>query len=401
VKGARTQVAVIGAGISGLTFAAAMARYGRECRVFEQAGLFGPVGAGIQLAPNAVRVLHRLGLEGYLASVAVRPRAIEMRRWDDNSLIGRTDLTECPARFGAPYYTVHRANLHEGLLESVPRGTLHLARRLTRFDERDGEVQLQFDEDWSVAARLLVAADGVHSVVRGTLAEDKPRFSGETIYRGLVPAGRVPSLAGEPRVIIWLGPGQHSVCYPVSGGELVSFGATTPAGDWRAESWSAEGRVSDVLTAYEGWNDELRALLAAADTVSRWALYDRDLITQWSTRRVTLLGDAAHPMLPFLAQGANQAIEDADVLATLMRDAPDDLQPVLWGYEEIRRARTDLVHQRSRANTAMMHLADGPEQRRRDRELAARSALHYQDWLYGYDTEKEATDLNRMLGTSR
>jgi salicylate hydroxylase len=390
VSNERIRIAVVGAGIGGLTVAAALARNGLRCHVFEQAHLLGEIGAGIQLAPNATRLLHRLGLEDQLRAVAVRPCAIEMRRWEDNSVLRRTPLGEqCEHYFGAPYYTVHRADLHRCLLEGLPQGILHLGLRCTGVQERPGDVQLQFADGSSATADLVVGADGIHSRVRDLLVRDEPRYSGQSIYRALVPAKRVRFLLDEPKVVLWLGPGKHCVSYPVSANDRISLAATVPDPHWGAESWSAQGRTEDLAEAYTDWNSEVRALTSAPDTVSRWALHDRDSAPQWSTDRTTLIGDAAHPMLPFFAQGANQAIEDAVALAACLRDAdhPDGIAPALTRWEAAREPRTSKVHQISRANTTALHLPDGDTQRRRDHALAARATLADQAWIYGYDAE--------------
>ena len=193
----------------------------------------------------------------------------------------------------------------------------------------------------------------------------------------------------HPTVVIWLGPGRHCVCYPISRGTLVSFVATAPAGDWRGESWTAQARREELTDAYTGWHDEVRAVLGAADTVTRWALHDRDSVDRWSSDRVTLVGDAAHPMLPFGAQGANQAIEDAVALAACLRTANrDDVPAALKRYEEVRRPRTESVHRTMRDNARNHHYADGDEQRRRDREMDVNWGLRGQRWLYGYDAEE-------------
>jgi salicylate hydroxylase len=185
-----------------------------------------------------------------------------------------------------------------------------------------------------------------------------------------------------------LGPDRHCVCYPVSAGRLISFGATSPADGWRTESWSATGSVVDLAEAYSGWHDEVQQIVGAIDTVGRWALHDRDTLEQWSTDRVTVVGDAAHPMLPFMAQGANQAIEDAVVLAGCLRwAAADGVGPSLRRYEALRKARIAQVHQMSRDNSKLFHLPDGEEQQGRDADLGGPSALRRQEWLYDYDAE--------------
>jgi salicylate hydroxylase len=400
VNGERIRIAVVGAGIAGLTMALALARDGMHCRVFEQATLAGEVGAGVQLAPNATRLLHRLGLGDRLRDIAVLVNAIEMRRWDDNSMLRRTPLgVECEEYFGAPYYTVHRAELHRCLLERLPEGIVHLGRHCTQLREHSGGVSVRFADGSSTTADLVVGADGIHSRVRGLLAREEPRYSGQSIYRALIPARRVPFLLEEPNVVLWLGPGQHCVAYPISGCDRISLAATVPEPRWGAEAWSAPGCVEDLVEAYAGWNPEVRALTLAPRTVSRWALHDRDWLPRWSTKRVTMIGDAAHPMLPFFAQGANQAIEDAVALAACLRDVgPDGIADALARYERIREPRTSEVQRISRANALALHLPDGDQQRSRDQALAAHAALVEQDWIYGYDAEIEAR--RSLLGQS-
>ncbi|MFN2495438.1 MAG: FAD-dependent monooxygenase [Pseudonocardiaceae bacterium] len=385
----RIRIAIVGAGISGLTLALALSRYGLRCHVFEQARLLGEVGAGVQLAPNSTRLLHRVGLRSRLRRVAVRPDAIEMRRWDDDVVLRRTPLgAACEQHFGAPYYTVHRADLHQTLLEHLAAGTLHLGLRCTGVREGATGVQVQFADGSSTTADLVVGADGIHSRVRDVLVADQPRYSGHSVYRALIPARQVPSLLVEPKVVLWLGPGQHCVSYPIRGGEWLSLAATVPDPGWGAESWSAQGATTDLAGAYAGWTPEVRALTRAPDAVSRWALHDRDPLRRWSTGRITVIGDAAHPMLPFLAQGANQAVEDAVALAGCLRDVcPGGLATALTRYAAIRHHRTREVQRLSRANTTALHLPDGATQRSRDTELAARARLEDQEWLYGYDAE--------------
>ncbi len=386
----RVRIAIVGAGIAGLTLAGALCRAGVRCAVYEQAPVLLEVGAGIQLSPNATRILHRLGLAGDLDKVAVRPKSIQMRRWDTGDVLMRTGLgAECKAMYGAPYYTIHRADLHECLRGLVPEDALHLGRRCVAVEEHADGVELRFEDGSTVVADLVVGADGIRSAVRDVLVSDQPRFSGQAVYRGLVAADRLAHLLGEPTVSIWLGPGQHCVWYPISGGALVSFAATTPAGDWRAESWSEQGSVENLVGAYAGWHDELRQVINAAGPVTRWALHDRDTIERWTSERLTLVGDAAHPMLPFGAQGAAQAIEDAAALAVCLRMAtPDAVPAALKHYAEIRKPRTETVHRTIRENARNHHFTDGAQQRSRDRAMAENWGLRGQAWLYGYDAEQ-------------
>ncbi|MEV0374549.1 FAD-dependent monooxygenase [Streptomyces sp. NPDC050636] len=387
------RIAVVGGGLAGLTLALALHRAGLECQVYEQASQLGEVGAGVQLAPSATRLLHRLGLEPALRSSAVEPMAMEFRRWADSSVISRGLLgAHCEQRYGAPYYALHRADLHQVLVEALPPGTVRLGARCTGVQEGlDGAV-LRFADGTEAAADVAVGADGIHSVLRQALVADRPRASGQSVYRGLVDGRRVPALVAEPRVLLWLGPGRHFVCYPVSGGRLVNFVATVPTAGATDESWSRRGRSEDVAAAYEGWCADVTSVIGAADKVSLWALHDRAPIERWSTGRITLLGDSAHPMLPFLGQGANQAVEDAVALAGCLRDATSHTLPAaLERYESMRRPRTTQVQERSRGNSTAFHLPDGDEQRERDARMGT-PAPERQDWLYAYDVERSLAD---------
>lgn len=377
-------IAVIGAGIGGLTLAAALARLGIGCRVFERAEQPAEAGAGVQLAPNAVRLLRRLGLSDSLRQHGVRPLSRDLLRWDDGRTLARTELgEECEKRFGAPYVTVHRADLHRALRD-LAGAVVRTGHRLTGLTEGPGAVELRFADGSEHRAELVVGADGIRSVVREHLAADAPVFSGRRIYRGLVPVERVPELA-EPRVRVWLGPGRHCVCYPVSGGRLISFAATTGGTARPGESWTAIGDQDEVAGAYRDWHPAVTRLLGAGGGIGCWALHDREPLARWSSDALTLLGDAAHPMLPFAAQGANQAIEDAFALAATLAMSRGDVPEALRRYQEQRIPRTQRLQQAARSTAVGSHLPDGPLQRARDAELARGSALDGLHWVYGHD----------------
>jgi len=378
-----TRVAIVGAGISGLTLALALERAGIPHRVFEQAPVLGEVGAGVQLAPNATRVLEALGLGERLRAVAVRPEAIEMRRWNDGRVLGRTPLgDECEKAYGAPYYALYRPDLQQCLLSALAPGTVELGRRCVGLTADGCGVALQFADGSGYDADVCVGADGIHSAVRESLATDSPRSSGQSMYRGTIPIERVPFLAAEPKVVLWLGPRRHLVHYPVAAGRLVSFAATSPAEDWISESWSATADPGEVADAYAGWHPGVTQVLAAIGGVNRWALHDRDATGPWHSGQVVLIGDAAHPMLPFVAQGANQAIEDAAVLAACL-DGTAQASLALERYEAARRDRVARVHEVSRGNATRLHLDDAD--RERDAGLRAAQQLTDQQWLFEYN----------------
>jgi salicylate hydroxylase len=384
-------IAVVGAGIAGLALAAALDRRGLPCVVFEQAAGLTEAGSGVQIAPNASRLLRRLGLAARLDAVAVRPEATEFRRWSDDSLIGRSPLgDECERRYGAPYYTIHRADLRDALASLVDRERCRLDQRLVSVVGSDGGSVLGFADGSSCPVGLVVGADGTRSMVRGMLASDQPVYSGLGVYRGLVPAEAVPDLARKPAVRLWPGPGRHIVCYPVCGGQMISFAATVPHELPDSESWTAPGSADDLNRAFHGWNETVRHLIGSAQAISHWALYDREPLRQLATSRMALVGDAAHPMLPFVAQGANQAIEDAVALAALLAAGGGGLSAeAVRQYETCRISRTARLQRQGRWSIHGLHMPDGEAQLSRDSALGADGDPGRMDWLYGYDAEGE------------
>ncbi|MYY82681.1 MULTISPECIES: FAD-dependent monooxygenase [unclassified Streptomyces] len=406
---ARPRIAVVGAGIGGLTLAAALRERGLPCRIFEQARRLTEVGAGVQLAPNAVRPLRELGLGARLARSAVPIDAMETRSWAGEPL-ARTPFGEaCEQLFGAPYYAVHRADLQSALLDTVGPGPLRLGRTLKGVVPEGDAVRLEFEDGSTHHADLVVGADGIHSVVRRGLVADAPVFSGLGVYRGLVPVADLPAAAREPRIRMWLGPGRHFVCYPVRGGELLSFAAIAPQRDAPVESWSAEGSTAELAAAFPGWRGLIHDVIGATRSVRRWALYDREALPVWAAGRVTVLGDAAHPMLPFLAQGANQAVEDAvDLACRLAATDTAGIPAALVGYQAARRSRTAAIQHGARGHSDSMHLPDGPSRDARDLALRRSSGLdglRGRAWLYGHRAEPDPTttddSLTRTTRTTR
>jgi salicylate hydroxylase len=388
------RVIVIGAGIGGLAAALTLRRAGLDVTVFEQAAELREVGAGIQISPNAARILYRLGLEDPMLRLGVRPRSILFRRWDDGRELARQPLAgACEQNFGAPYYNFHRADLLDLLSAAVPAGVLHLDHRCVGLTQHADRVEVQFHNGATAAADVVVGADGIHSTVRkAIMGPESPRFSGHVAYRGLVPSDRIEHLKLELAVTAWWGPEHHFVNYYVgAGARYHNWVAITP-GEWRVESWTAKGEVADALKEFEGWHPQIRALIGAVETTNRWALYDRNPLPRWTVGRVTLIGDAAHPMLPYMAQGAVQSIEDGAVLAKCLEHAdPRDVSAALSRYEQTRKPRASRCQEGSRHNAVMFHLPDGEEQRRRDANIAsaATAPLPQNAWLYGHDVEAE------------
>ncbi|MFE7462569.1 FAD-dependent monooxygenase [Streptomyces sp. NPDC057499] len=402
------RIGVLGGGIAGLTMAVALRNAGLDCVVFEQAPRVETAGLGLQITPNASRLLARLGVGEAVDAVATQPLSIDVHRWDDGHRLARTPLGEaCVETFGAPYYTVHRADLQQLLLRVLPTDTVRLGRRCVAVRCASDSVTAVFADGAEATFDVLVGADGIGSVARRALADDVRRFSGQVAYRGLVPADALPEWQGEPRVRGWFGPAQHCVCYPVSGGRFISLTAMTPdatvsvsedspAAQWNAPAGPAEDGAAPAASlaraaaeAYDGWDPLVRKLLQSAAALSLWRLNDRDPLPRWSRSRLTLIGDAAHPMLPFRAQGANQAIEDAVVLTDCLRQA-DDVQTALCRYEELRLTRTTRIQLSSRESAEVFHLGDGDLQLERDRDMPERWALRNNEWLFGYRAESAA-----------
>ena len=385
---------VVGAGIGGLTAALALRAAGLDVTVYEQADTLREVGAGIQLAPNATRLLHRLGLADALRRVGVKPEAIEHKRWKDGRLLLRQPLGEtCERTFGAPYYHLYRPDLLAVLAEALPAGVVQLGHRCTAITQDADGVMLTFESGVVTRAPVVIGADGIHSTVRALLlGPESPRFSGSIAYRGLVPAERLAHLALPRDSNGWLGPDRHFVHYYVGArARLMNFVAIVPARDWRVESWSATGEVGDALAEFDGWHPTVRTIIAAADRTHRWALYDREPLDTWSVGRVTLLGDAAHAMLPFMAQGACQAVEDAVVLARSIASAGEDaVSAAVRAYETIRKPRVWDVQRASWRNATIYHVPDGEAQRERDAAWAASAArgpYSERGWLFAHDAQ--------------
>ena len=365
-------VTVVGAGIGGLAFAGALRAAGVPCRVFERLDRWPDTAAGIQLAPNAVRPALRLGLGPALAEHAVAIEGMEFRSWRGRPLAWTPLGTRCEELYGAPYYTVHRADLHEALIALAGPDTVRADRPVTAVahDADHGEVIL--DDGSRHRSDVVVCADGVHSVVRTHLTDDAPVHTGLVALRALVETAELPPDARSPRVRVWFGPGAHVVCYPVSAGRRLSLTAVF-----------ARGREAE-LAALRDWHAPVAMLAAAAEVVHRAPLCDRDPLERWVRGRVTVLGDAAHAMLPFLAQGACQAVEDATELAARLTDAPAAAVPErLARYAAARAGRTAALVRAGREQSQVSHLPDGARQRDRDAVLRRGAGLSDRGWLYG------------------
>jgi salicylate hydroxylase len=395
------RIAIVGGGLGGLAAALFLRQAGLEASVYEQVPELREAGAGIVVSPNMVRPLRRIGLGEKLSAFAVRLEAAwEFRRWKDGRVLFAQPMgDECERLYGTHCYVAHRADLLALLQQALAQRALRLDHRCIGVDQNEHEAELTLasagGRTTKVTADVIIGADGIHSVVsRAVVPQIDARFSGLCAFRCLVPAQKAPEIALRPVQTLWLGPGRHFVHYPISAGRLVNVVAIVPAGNWRNESWTADGEISDLSAEFGGWDPRVQQLIRSAASTKRWAMYDRDPLERWSKGRITLLGDAAHAMLPFFAQGAAQAIEDAVVLADCLQKADAGSVPqALQRYEAIRRPRTSQVQLMSRGREMRNHLPDGPEQERRDRELASGDPLRQSAWLYGHDAEREDNPL--------
>jgi len=383
---------VVGAGVGGLTAALALARAGLLVTVVEQAQALGEVGAGLQVSPNATRVLVNIGLEAELSALAFRPEAVEARGWRRGQEISRVPLGDSAReRYGFPYFHMHRADL-VSVLEQASRAEPRIHLRLgeaVAACEDDGTPSLVLASGERLEADVLVGADGLRSLVREALfGPAAPRFTGNVAWRGLIPAERLEGADIRPVATLWMGPGAHFVHYSVRGGTLVNFVGVVERNDWREESWSSRGEAADLRRDFSGWHPTVRRIVEAApeDACFRWALFDRDPLPRWSHGAVTLLGDACHPTLPFMAQGACMAIEDAAVLAACLSSGRrGGIPAALSRYEDLRRPRTAGIQASSRRNAMIYHLRP-PFSWARDQAMKAGLGMGpAMDGLYRYD----------------
>ncbi|MBZ4318339.1 FAD-dependent monooxygenase [Streptomyces huiliensis] len=392
MAGRRPRIAVVGGGIGGLAAAVALRRSGVEAVVHEQAPRPTATGAGVAIGANGHRVLRSLGIDRRLATTAVVPLRVDFRHWSTGRTVAGLGIGDSyEQRFGAPFRHLERSALQDALLAAADGIPVRFGARCTGVEQTPDGAVARFADGSVAEADAVVGADGIHSAVRNAVfGPDEAVFSGTSGYRALVPLDRVPDLPelAEPVLWLWVGPGRHVVVYPVAGGRLLNFLAVVPDPAWTVESWVTEGRTGDLLAAFDGWHPSLTRLLAAAERPGRWALYDREPRRAWTRGRITLLGDAAHPMLPHHGQGANQALEDAAVLAALLAGAgPDDVPAALRRYELARRPRTRAIQAGSRRNAACLQLPDGPQATARDADLA--TLPDRLAWIHGHDALAE------------
>jgi salicylate hydroxylase len=392
--GFTNNIIVMGGGIAGLTAALALLKRGLDVEVHEQAPELKEVGAGIQISSNGTRVLYALGLEEALARVQVLPSRRQIRHWRTGETWNWFDLGAVTReRYGTPHVMLHRGDLH-GLLADAVRAlkpdAIHLGKRCTGLSQSAGRAGITFTDGAAIEAAYVIGADGIHSKVRESLfGPDQPEFTGAVAWRGLVPMEKLPPHLQEMQGVNWLGPHGHVLHYPVRRGELMNFVSFVERDDWRIESWVTQGTQDELANDYRGWHDDVHAIIRNIQTPYKWAMMVRGPMPRWSKGRVTLMGDACHPTLPFLGQGGVMAIEDGYVLAACLAKYFDDPQRAFARYEEIRRERTAAVVRKSHENrrSAFSPALADPSRVAVEvaREWQQERVRERMEWLYAYD----------------
>jgi salicylate hydroxylase len=388
------RIAVIGAGIGGLAAALALLQRGLDVDVYEQSPQLGEVGAGIQISPNGTRVLYALGLEEVLRRVEVLPSRRQIRHWSTGETWDWFELgATTTRRYGTPHVMLHRADLHALLADAVLRlkaDAVHLAKRCVGVVQSDRQAEVRFETGDPVSAAYVIGADGIHSRVRESLfGPDRPEFTGVVAWRAIVPMESLPSHLAQMIGTNWLGPKGHVLHYPIRRGELMNFISLIERDDWQIESWTVAGTIGELANDYRGWHPDVHAIIRNIKIPFKWALMVRGPMPHWTNGRITLLGDACHPILPFLGQGGVMAIEDGYVIAACLKKYFADPATALARYEDIRKERSAAVVRASHENREQVFspaLADkdaiAGEVAREWQQVRLRERF---EWLYAYD----------------
>jgi 2-polyprenyl-6-methoxyphenol hydroxylase-like FAD-dependent oxidoreductase len=382
-------IAIVGGGLAGLAAAHALSAFGMKADVFEAAPAFGEIGAAVNTSPQANKALLAIGLGDKIAAVANSSPGIYTRNMQTGEFLEFNDRRKTSARYDAPYYTFHRADLLDALASGLDPDLIHLGHRITGIEERGASVLLAFANGASFDADIVIGADGVRSVIRRALyGDDNPTYTGQMVWRALLNGADVPPEVLEPTGHIqWVGPGCHLLAYYIRGREAVNIVTQEDTDKWVAEGWSTQGDPDEMRLSFPNPEPRLETLLSVVTECSKWGLFTRPLTDNWGRGRIQLIGDAAHAMLPNAGQGACQAFEDAYILARWLEAVPDSVE-ALANFRRVRIPRVHAVQRLSAANARFKHMRDSAVQK----ALIASGKGSVQgrnEWVLGFDPVAE------------
>jgi salicylate hydroxylase len=379
------KIAIVGGGLAGLAAAHALQTFGMKAEVFETAPALGEIGAAVNVSPQAVKALQAIGVGDQVAAVGNTSPGIYTRNMQTGEFLELNDRHKAAARYGAPYYTFHRADLLDALASGLDHSAIHLGHRLTGIEERSDRILLAFANGTEVEAEIVIGADGVRSVIRQALyGDDNPTYTGQMVWRALLNGGDVPAEVLEPTGHIqWVGPGCHLLAYYIRGRKLVNIVTQEDTDKWVEEGWSTRGDPDEMRLSFPNPEPRLETLLSVVTGCSKWGLFTRPLTQNWGRGRIQLIGDAAHAMLPNAGQGACQAFEDAYILARWLEASREPVE-AFGNFRRIRIPRVHGVQRLSFSNARFKHMRDSAAQK--DSIASGRNSVHGSaDWVWGYD----------------
>src|SRR5246127_4109417 len=378
-------IAIVGGGLAGLAAANALKTFGMKAEVFETAPALGEIGAAVNSSPQAVKALRAIGVGDKVAAVAYASPGIYTRNMQTGEFLEFNDRKKAAARYGAPYYTFHRADLLDALASGLDHGAIHLGHRLTGLEERSDRIILAFANGAQVEAEIVIGADGVRSIIRRSLyGDDNPAYTGQMVWRALLDGDDVPEEVLAPTGHVqWVGPGCHLLAYFIRGKKLVNIVTQEDTDKWVEEGWSIRGDPDEMRLSFPNPEPRLEKLLSLVTECSKWGLFTRPLTQNWGRGRIQLIGDAAHAMLPNAGQGACQAFEDAYILARWLAVESDPLE-AFRNFKRVRIPRVHAVQRQSFANARFKHMRDSTAQK--ESIAAGKGSVHgNSDWVWGYD----------------
>ena len=379
------KIAIVGGGLAGLAAAHALQTFGMKAEVFETAPALGEIGAAVNVSPQAVKALQAIGVGDQVAAVGNTSPGIYTRNMQTGEFLELNDRHKAAARYGAPYYTFHRADLLDALASGLDHSAIHLGHRLTGLEERSDRILLAFANGAEVEAEIVIGADGVRSVIRRALyGEDNPTYTGQMVWRALLNGSDVPEEILEPTGHIqWVGPGCHLLAYYIRGRKLVNIVTQEDTDKWVEEGWSTRGDPDEMRLSFPNPEPRLEKLLSLVTECSKWGLFTRPLTENWGRGRIQLIGDAAHAMLPNAGQGACQAFEDAYILARWLEAGGNPFE-AFANFRRVRIPRVHAVQRLSIANARFKHMRDSAQQK--DMVASGKGSVHgSSEWVWAYD----------------